>query len=787
MVSNAHMQIEYINMHERFYDRIIFQLEGIIEIPVDNRYCGIGIDGLFLPDGSNLNSDPESLKTLSHLVRGYLTLSSDSQQPFQSESANKVYSFINTFENKCNGEDKIKSSHQLIMEKQRSEYLNVQLTECLFNTHDLFIFLRECSERSDGFSRLQSIIQLRFYLTNTVQMKIQMMRVESKGLSVFTVIENIEERLAVANLNGKLNYSQMLICSMSHELYTPIYQLVGATDRLLQIVIKNKNIPEEVKEETKLVSQISHCLTMFVQNTLDFARYINRSLSLTPEFFHLRPCIDRVMGMFSIKAKKSNIKLEMSCPDDIVLFTDKDKVMGLLFIFLENSMKYIQKGRISVRVLPGKSQNMSDECIVFEIRDTGLGIEQIELEKIEEILNNPFSDLRASGAAGIGIGFRVAQILLMHLLKGDICIEVKSQRGEGTLISYAILKSISDPCESERKSFLQTQKSLSKLKTQNKNEKEFIRKISSLRQLEHQKHLDSNSLSKEISPSQRPLLEKGEDSKNSPGTPSKTREEVVILEQPESLDSQKGEADDFPIDKTSTPLQPPVMSTPQLLAKVNKHRFGSTSPMLRLHSISRGRNQKTVIELQPMQTLDGRGAAHDGSNLDNNLSHYSRKLSSKIKKANSTNEQEEQSIPRVAIVVDDEVLNAEFLQGWLESLGFVVHTAIGGELVLDLCEKLMTYNVKVDVIFMDYSMPEMNGDECTRRLRQMRFDPILHDTKIIGLTAHKDAAVTVKCKEAGMDLVCYKPFTYKDTLEVLVRLGVITSVLDMRSPSINLG
>ena len=122
---------------------------------------------------------------------------------------------------------------------------------------------------------------------------------------------------------------------------------------------------------------------------------------------------------------------------------------------------------------------------------------------------------------------------------------------------------------------------------------------------------------------------------------------------------------------------------------------------------------------------------------------------------------------KIALVVDDDVLNAELMQDFLERLHFVVEIAYDGEMALELCMKFLVYNKPVSVIFMDYSMPIMDGNICTKKLRESKFDPVLKNTKIIGLTAHKDDEVKRICLESGMDCVEYKPFSFTQTRDIL--------------------
>ena len=70
---------------------------------------------------------------------------------------------------------------------------------------------------------------------------------------------------------------------------------------------------------------------------------------------------------------------------------------------------------------------------------------------------------------------------------------------------------------------------------------------------------------------------------------------------------------------------------------------------------------------------------------------------------------------------------------------------------------------KVDIIFMDVQMPNMNGYEATRKIRELQTEKI----PIIALTAGTVVGEREKCIEVGMDDYASKPII-KDTLELVI-------------------
>lgn len=121
------------------------------------------------------------------------------------------------------------------------------------------------------------------------------------------------------------------------------------------------------------------------------------------------------------------------------------------------------------------------------------------------------------------------------------------------------------------------------------------------------------------------------------------------------------------------------------------------------------------------------------------------------------------------LVVDDVDINRQVLSKTLQKFGCRIAEAVDGK---DALQQMTSE--RFDLVFMDVSMPEMDGMEATRRYRAMMTQkPRL---SIIGLTAHDDPFVAEQCVEAGMDFVEVKPLRVKRLAEILrAQLGATES------------
>ncbi len=118
--------------------------------------------------------------------------------------------------------------------------------------------------------------------------------------------------------------------------------------------------------------------------------------------------------------------------------------------------------------------------------------------------------------------------------------------------------------------------------------------------------------------------------------------------------------------------------------------------------------------------------------------------------------------PLNAMVVDDNAINVDLLKWMLEDWNHSVITAEDGQICVDKLKQN-----PVDVIFMDFHMPNLNGKEATEVIRQL--PPPLNETIVIGCTADAFAESTAELLAAGQNAVIQKPVIEKELHSVLMK------------------
>jgi PAS domain S-box-containing protein len=113
------------------------------------------------------------------------------------------------------------------------------------------------------------------------------------------------------------------------------------------------------------------------------------------------------------------------------------------------------------------------------------------------------------------------------------------------------------------------------------------------------------------------------------------------------------------------------------------------------------------------------------------------------------------------LVVDDDLINLEVAQMHLEVAGLEVDTARDGEIAIEMAKKK-----NYAAILMDMQMPNMNGMEATRQIRQLA---AYQTTPIIAITANVFAEDKAQCLASGMNAFLTKPFEPASLYTILLQ------------------
>jgi len=116
---------------------------------------------------------------------------------------------------------------------------------------------------------------------------------------------------------------------------------------------------------------------------------------------------------------------------------------------------------------------------------------------------------------------------------------------------------------------------------------------------------------------------------------------------------------------------------------------------------------------------------------------------------------------KVVLVVEDNQISFKLMNAVLKQVKANVVHAINGKKAIEECES----DAHFDLVLMDMQMPEVDGFEATRRIKQIR-----PDLPVVATTANSYQETAIACMEAGCDEFLAKPLKFRELFELLQSL-----------------
>lgn len=215
---------------------------------------------------------------------------------------------------------------------------------------------------------------------------------------------------------------QRFLANMSHELRTPLQSIIGFAEQLKQ---KNSGTHEE---EIEAIYSSSEHLLHIVNEVLDYSRISSGNFTLAKERFKMMAVIKEVESAMRIQAERKNLTfvVDSEKASEFMLMGDPFRLKQILYNVIGNAIKFTQKGFIKLAI-----KTIDDEHhvqTVFEITDTGIGIERNDIDRIFNQFEQANTSI-AKNYGGTGLGLTIVKALI-DAQNGSL--ELSSKPGHGS-------------------------------------------------------------------------------------------------------------------------------------------------------------------------------------------------------------------------------------------------------------------------------------------------------------------------------------------------------------------
>ncbi len=518
-----------------------------------------------------------------------------------------------------------------------------------------------------------------------------------------------EKKLTIEAEKANQAKSEFL-ANMSHEIRTPMNGIMAMNHLLL-----DTKLNAEQQDCVETIKDSADALLTIINDILDFSKIEAGKLELEKTSFNLRSTMENMIDILAVRIKNQDTELVSFIDPKVPSFFkgDPGRLRQILTNLIGNSIKFTEKGEIVVQVSL-KEEKRHYSIIHFSVKDTGIGIAQ---EKIS-MLFNAFTQADSTTTrkfGGTGLGLSISR-QLVELMDGKIGVESKFGEGSNFWFTVRLEKQALD--EMRDQGTENTNNSLKNTKIlvvdDNKAARKMLANLISTWQTIYETAENAESALKKLKaaadnnqPFQIAILDKF-----MPGTDGESL--GMLIKADKQLQStalvlltsmgERGDAIRFEKAGFAAYLTKPVRQT---------HLYNSLL---------------MVLGLKSLEEVDSPG----------------------IITRHSIEELQKKDIK--ILLAEDNKVNQKVALKVLAKIGYQADVVNNGQEAIKTLE-----NKSYHLILMDCQMPEMDGYDATRLIRDPGSSVLNHNIPIIAMTANAMKGDRDKCIEAGMNDYISKP------------------------------